>query len=163
MQRLEQAFLRQVRLLLDELRLLLQLVIENFLFRLGRQVGAGRHGKRAGADRGGARHQDHEAARTGGLHAGQQPDGADEAVLDAENEFAHAAARLDLFALFLDRVRHDQYLCSDPPVASPGFQSAGHKRPVHRARNTRSVSSTLRPTFMLDAALYWMMPSGSMT
>jgi hypothetical protein len=72
-----------------------ELLLEDLLLGARREVRAGRHGEGAGDGGGDAGQDDGHAVLGGGGYAGQQADGADETVLDAEDELARADAALE--------------------------------------------------------------------
>src|SRR5215813_1387722 len=148
-QSLEQSLGCQIRFFFRQYFGLAQLFVKDILLRARRKVRTRRHRDSARKHGGQTCDDDNHAALSRALNARQQPDGAYQAVLNSENKLAYASAAFDeLFLLFDGPESHShQYFRARSPVGSPGRQSDGQRRSERKALRTRSVSSTLRPTF----------------
>ena len=102
-ERLQQSLLGQVGLLGGELRLIRQHLLDELLLGARGEVGARGHRDAAGHRGGQAGQHDQAPAVGGGGDAAEQPDRADEPVLDPEDELAHADLALQLALLAAER------------------------------------------------------------
>src|SRR5262249_46937994 len=150
----EERFLRQVRLPLDVGPRAGQLALQHFAFRVRSEIGSCAH-RQCPCGRRGKRGQHYlRMVRNRAAQSRQYSCGSQDPILHSEYDFANAreAFKESPFFCWIGKRQEPQYFRSPGPKASPGSQSAGHRRPLRYARTMRSVSSTLRPTLIGQAS-----------
>jgi hypothetical protein len=101
-QRLQQPLCRQIRLSLREQRGFPNFFVENVFLGVRGEIRARGHRNRAGEHRGKAGDDHHQIALRRALNPGQEADGADQSVLNAEHELADTRPTFDRLFFLLD-------------------------------------------------------------